>query len=281
MSTSTGPTDELQVGRSIEVAGISTHLHEAGEGQAVLLLHGSGPGVSAWANWRLVLPALSRRFRVIAPDQLGFGLTGPPADGVYGRAAWTQHALELVDALGIERFSVIGNSMGGAIALSIAEQRPEAVDRLVVMGTTGIRFQLPRGLDEVWGYEPSRESMRALIELFAYDDSIATDDLVDLRYEQSRRPGAQETFAAMFPAPRQRWLDDLALEDDALRRITQPTLLVHGYEDEIIPFADSTLRMMDRLPNAEMHVFGRCGHWVQIEHTARFNQVVGDFLAAE
>ncbi len=267
--------------REIEVGGVPTHVHETGDGPTVLLLHGSGPGVSAWANWRLVLPALAGSFHVVAHDQLGFGRTGRPADGSYGRAAWTRHALALVDALGIERLHVVGNSMGGAIALSMAAERPELVERLVLMGTTGVAFDLPPGLDQVWGYEPGLEEMRRLVRLFAYDDdAVATDDLVTLRYETSLEPHTRESYEAMFPAPRQRWVDDLALDAATLRSIAQPTLLIHGYEDEVIPFAASSLKALDLLPNAELHAFRNCGHWVQIEQTKRFTRVLADFLEA-
>ena len=216
---------------------------------------------------------------MIAPDQLGFGRTDRPADGVYGRAAWARHALALVDRLGLQRVHVVGNSMGGAIALTMASERPELVGRLVLMGTTGVRFDLPPGLDAVWGYTPGRPEMRRLIELFAYDDeAVVTDDLVDLRYRSSLEPRTRASYEAMFPAPRQRWLDDLALDEPALRAIRQPTLLIHGYEDEVIPFTASSLKALDLLPNAELHAFRNCGHWVQIEQTRRFTQVLTDFL---
>ncbi len=273
------PAPPAVPGHVVEAAGVRTNVHVAGSGPPVLLLHGSGPGVSAWVNWRLVLPALAKNFQVVSPDQLGFGATGRPADGRYGRVAWTRHAIAVLEALELERVHVVGNSMGGAIALSIAALRPDLVDRLVLMGTTGVALDLPPGLDQVWGYTPDRERMRALVELFAHDPSIATADLVELRYRQSADPDARSSYEAMFPAPRQRWLDDLALPDATLRAIEQPTLLVHGREDRVIPFSAS-LRAFELLPNAELHAFGHCGHWVQIERTGRFHQVVTDFLRA-
>lgn len=269
----------LEAGRIVTAGGVRTHVHEAGDGPPLLLLHGSGPGVSAWANWRVALPELARRFRVIAPDQLGFGATDAPADGRYGRAAWTAHALAVLDALDVDRISIVGNSMGGAIALSVAAARPERVDRLVLMGTVGLPLELTPGLDQVWGYTPDRERMRALIELFAHDDGLATSDLVELRYARSAEPRTRASYEAMFPAPRQRWLDDLALSDAELAVVRHPVLLVHGRDDEVIPFSAS-LAALERLADAELHAFSACGHWVQIERASRFVDVVVDFLHA-
>ena len=121
--------------------------------------------------------------------------------------------------------------------------------------------------------------MRRLIRLFAHDQSIVTDELVRLRYEHSLRPEQRAAYEAMFPAPRQRWLDDLALDEAELARVTCPTLLIHGFDDQVIP-RESSLRLMQALPRADAHLIGRCGHWVQIEQTATFLRVVEDFLAA-
>lgn len=274
----TTAADPIQAGHTIDVDGVATHYHDAGTGRAVLLLHGSGPGVSAWANWRLVIPELAESHRVIAPDQIGFNQTLPPVGVRYGRELWTAHALRLMEELGIDSYDVIGNSMGGAIAFSMATAAPERIGRIVAMGTMGVAHELPRGLDQVWGYEPSPESMRRLIQLFAFDQSIATDELVQLRYQASVAPGIQEAFSSMFPAPRQRWLDDLALSDEELVAIRQPVLLVHGWNDQVVP-PTSSLALMDILPDARLHAFGRCGHWVMIEQTKPFNDVVERFLS--
>jgi len=276
--TETRTLDPDSTGRNLAVMGIDTFFHDAGEGPPLLLLHGSGPGVSAWSNWRPIYPILSEDFRVIAPDQVGFNRTQPPGPVEYGRKLWTDHALALIDELGIERFSVIGNSMGGAIAFSLAAARPEAIDRIVVMGTMGIGGPIPSGLDEVWGYEPSPEAMRRLIELFAYDQSIVTDELVQMRYQASTDPVVRDAFAAMFPQPRQDGVDDLALSAEELRAIEHPVLLAHGYHDEIVPLRSTSLPLMDVLPDAQLHAFGKSGHWVMIEQPQAFSASVRAFL---
>ena len=129
-----------------------------GSGPPVLLLHGSGPGTSA-AAWAPLTAALAPRHRVIAPDLLGFGTSPRPTGSL--RAAWTAQALELVDSLGIASFAVVGNSAGGAIALSLARARPRAVTRVVAVGSMGHAMTLPPGLDALWSYStPSRSTSR-------------------------------------------------------------------------------------------------------------------------
>jgi len=133
-------------GRTIDAAGISTHYHEAGSGPPVLLLHGSGPGVSAWANWRLTIPALARDYRVIAPDLVGFGCTERPGDIRYSLQTWSNHVWSFLDALSIGQTSLVGNSLGGRIGLDMAAQRPDRLHRMVLMGAPGVgNFLAPAG----------------------------------------------------------------------------------------------------------------------------------------
>lgn len=268
----------LQDGSFIDAGGIRTHYHESGSGPTVLFVHGSGPGVSAWANWRSILPAAVQRAHVLAPDLVGFGYSARPDGLRYGRDAWVNHLLAFLAAKGVQRCSVVGNSLGGGLALALTVRRPQLVERLVLMGSVGVPFTLTDGLDAVWGYEPSRDAMRRLIATyFAYDASIASDDLVRLRYEASVQPGFQESYARMFPAPRQRWVEALATPPDQLRTIAAPTLLVHGRDDRVVPL-ETSLALLRLLPAADLHVFARCGHWVQIERSAAFSALVLAFL---
>lgn len=273
----------------LDVSGVCTAIIDTGppdpgrtrpEAPPVLLLHGSGPGVTAAANWRAVIPALSAGRRVIAPDQLGFGGTATGEPRTYGRAAWTAHALDLLDTLGLGTVDIIGNSMGGAIALSLAVARPRAVRRIVLMGSMGVAMALPPGLDTVWGYTPGIEQMREVIGLFAHDRGIVTDDLVQLRYQASLRPQVRDSWQAMFPAPRQRWVDDLALSGAELASVGVPVLLVHGRDDRVVPWGPSSGQLLDLIPDSRLHVLSGCGHWTMIEKTADFLAVVLPFLAA-
>ncbi len=271
-------SENPEIGRSLDVDGIATNFLQAGEGPPVLLVHGSGPGVSAYSNWRLTIPALAQRFTVYAPDIIGFGFTDRPAGVDYTMQTWRRHLIGFADALGLERFSIVGNSFGGGLAISMAVHAPERVDRLVLMGSCGVRFPITPGLDAVWGYEPSLETMRGLLDIFAYDRSLVTDELAGVRYAASVRPGVQESFSAMFPAPRQERVDMLATAEDLIAALPHRTLIVHGREDRVIPL-DNAYRLLQLIDDSRLHVFGRCGHWSQIEHAEEFNRVVSDFLA--
>lgn len=269
-----------ELGLSLDLGGIETNFHDVGTGAPVLLIHGSGPGVTAWANWRLVIPELSGRFRVVAPDMAGFGYTRTPADWTPGIDAWVGQAVALLDALKLERVALVGNSFGGSISLHLADRHPDRVSRIVLMGAVGVSFPITDGLEKVWGYEPSEAAMRELMRVFAYDQGLISSDLVQMRYRASIRDDVQERFARLFPAPRQRWLDALALPPERLARLNRPVLLVHGQQDQVIPF-EASERLAALLPNARLHPVDRCGHWVQIEHTREFIDQVTAFLAAE
>lgn len=272
------PSQNPEIAKSVLAAGIQTNYHDVGQGRPVVMIHGSGPGVSAWVNWRLVLPALSQQNRVIAPDMVGFGFTERPKHHHYSLDTWIAHAIGFLDALSLDQVDLVGNSFGGGLALAIAIRHPKRVRRLVLMGSVGVPFELTQGLDAVWGYTPSVEIMRRLMDLFAYDRSMITQDTVKLRYEASVRPGFQESFSAMFPSPRQRGIEALTSAEGDIRALPHETLVIHGREDRIIPLANA-YQLAEQIPRAQLHVFGRCGHWTQIEHSARFAQLVGNFLA--
>lgn len=268
-----------ELGRMVLAGGIETNLHDVGTGEPVVLVHGSGPGVTAWANWRTVMPELSKHRRVIAPDMVGFGFTQRPQGIHYGIESWVAHLIGILDALELDRVDLVGNSFGGALSLAFAIRFPHRVRRLVLMGSAGVRFELTDGLDAVWGYEPSVPNMRKVMDYFAYDRSLISDELAELRYKASIRPGFQEAFASMFPAPRQRWVDALASSDQDIQAIQHETLILHGRDDRVVPL-ETSLRLNQLIESSQLHVFGKCGHWVQIEQNKNFIRLVNDFLTA-
>ena len=267
-----------EIGKTVVANGISTNYLDAGSGKPVVFVHGSGPGVTAYANWRLTLPVLADRFHCYAPDMAGFGYTERREGFSYTLQNWVDQLVGFLDALELATVSLVGNSFGGAVALRLAVTHPERVDRLVLMGSVGVPFAITEALDAVWGYQPSLEAMRRMLDYFAYSRELVTDELARVRYEASVRPGFQESFAAMFPAPRQRWVDALSTPPEQIAKVKQPTLIVHGRDDKVIPLATS-LRLHELIDDSELHVFGRCGHWTQIERSGPFTALVAEFLS--
>lgn len=273
-------TTDLAQGRRVAVPGVTagpidTFYLEAGSGDPVVLLHGSGPGVSGWANWQHTIPGLAEHFRVIAPDTVGYGATSRPGDIVYSLRTWSDHILGLLDVLELDRVSLVGNSLGGRMALDLAERHPERISRMVLMGSPGVGMTVTDGLKALRAYAPSLENMRALLlDYFAVNPSIITDELVRIRYEASLE--TFDAYRAMFLDPRHKG-NELGITEEQVRSIRTPSLLIHGREDKVVP-PEVSWTMLHLLQDADLHVFARCGHWTQIERAAEFNELVVDFL---
>lgn len=267
----------VEIANSIKTGEFNTNYHDLGKGEPIIFIHGSGPGVSAYANWRLAMPKLAKNFRVIAPDMAGFGYTDRPENMVYNMNIWVKQIIDLMDALNIEKTNLVGNSFGGALALSLAIKYPNRFKKIVLMGAMGVEFELTDGLDQAWGYTPSIENMKALLDTFAYSRELVTDDLAKLRYEASIRPGFQESFSSMFPAPRQSSVSAMASDENDISNIKNEVLIIHGRDDKVIPFENS-IKLHHLLENSQLHSFSKCGHWSQIEHKDRFNELLNDFF---
>ena len=255
---------------------------DSGGGSPVVLIHGSGPGVSGRANWQGTMSCsslLAGRHRLIAPDVVGFGQTSADAGVPLDHETRVRQLVGFLAALELGPVDLVGNSMGGGLALAIAHRHPELVRRMVLMGSVGVRFPIGPGLERVWGYTPSLANMAELVGLFAHDPGLMTDELIRLRYEASAAPGVQERYAEAFAAPRQRHADAMALTEGQLREIRTPTLLLHGAQDAIVPLEATSLQLVRLLPDADLIVFGRCGHWTQIERAPAFQRAVRDFFA--
>jgi 2-hydroxymuconate-semialdehyde hydrolase len=268
-----------EVASSIKTGNYNTNYHDLGEGsETIMFIHGSGPGVTAFANWRLCMPELSKKFRIIAPDMVGFGYTDRPEGIKYNMDTWVKQTIDLMDALGIKETNIVGNSFGGALALALVIKYPERFKKIVLMGSVGLHFDLTYGLDKVWGYTPSLKNMKELLDIFAYNRNLVTDELAKLRYEASIRPGFQEAFSSMFPAPRQNGVKEMESDEQDIKKIKHETLIIHGRDDKVIPL-QSSIRLNQLISKSQLHIFGECGHWTQIEHKARFIKLVDNFIS--
>jgi 2-hydroxymuconate-semialdehyde hydrolase len=251
-----------------------THYHELGTGTPILFLHGSGTGVTAAANWWLNLPELSELGRCIAIDSIGYGQSIVAPDTAYGIREWVRHAVRVLDALGIEKTWIVGNSLGGWLAFQFAIDFPERLLGIVSMGTGGA--QLTAALQGHSNPVLTQEGVRKTLELFVVDKSLITDELVELRYASALNDTASARLADVVAA-RDRDRSELPLDFDVLAQLAVPVLLIHGVQDAVIPVS-RTWELLNLIPHADAHIFSQCGHWSQVERARDFNEVIGQYL---
>ena len=269
------------MGKTMVAAEHRTNYHEVGRGQPLFLLHGSGPGVSGWGNWKGVMAELGERFHVIVPDIAGFGFTEFKPESKYDIKLWVRHLVGIMDTLGIEKASFVGNSFGGALAIGLALFDKSRVDRIVLLGTPAGEFEQTPGLRSAATYEPSMDAMEAAMRLFPYDQSIITPEMIRSRYEASARPGAQDALKRLVPQPNPDGPTIVkGFPAAAVAAIEAPVLVLHGREDRVVP-PQCGLLLAQNIPGADRPLFGRCGHWVQVERRADFLRLVGDFMGQE
>ncbi|MCD9199825.1 alpha/beta fold hydrolase [Aeromicrobium wangtongii] len=252
-----------------------THLHDLGTGDPILFLHGSGTGVTAAANWWLNLPSLAEHGRCIAIDSIGYGQTVVAPGTEYGIRAWVEHAVRVLDALGIEKTWIVGNSLGGWVAFQFAIEHPERLLGIVSMGTGGAK--LTKALASHSNPQLTEEGIRRTLETFVVDTSLVTDELVSLRYRSALNDTASDRLAEVVAA-RDRDREALPLDMEALSRLDVPVLLIHGTQDVVIPVS-RTWELLQVLPHADAHIFSQCGHWSQVERAEEFNRLIGAWLA--
>ncbi len=263
---------------------------EAGSGPVLVMLHGGGPGASGVSNYHQNLPALTRHFRVLLPDQPGFGTSYRPTEADLKARSITEITVDALfqalDSLGVDQFHLLGNSLGGAAAIAMAQARPERVSRLVLMAPGG--GWLPfgptptEGQKEMFRYYngggPTEKKMANFIRTMVFDHKQFGADVVRARYEASLDESHIEFYHRYNAAFAQRHGMDPLWRD--LHRITAPTLLLWGRDDRTITL-DGAQIMLRNVRDVQLHVFGNCGHWVQLERAAEFERLVTDFLGAD
>lgn len=274
--------------RTIVVAGKPIYLAETGSGPAVVMLHGGGPGASGVSNYSRNIDALAQRFRVIVPDMPGYGrsVKGVDPHDPFGYLA--DMIRGLLDELGIDVAHVVGNSYGGAAALRLALDTPHRVGKLVLMGPGGIgttRALPTAGLNSLLSYYGGDGPRRAKLETFirkylVYEGDSVPDELIDLRYQASidaevvanpplRRPSGPMALRTL-------WRMDLT-RDRRLKHLATPTLVLWGRDDKVNRPAGGPM-LLNAMPNAELVMTSRTGHWMQWERAELFNQLVTEFL---
>ena len=275
---------QAETSRTVRTRDWNLHYHEAGQGRPLILLHGSGPGATGWSNFSGNIEALARRFRVLAVDMPGWGLSDA---ATVEELDHVEAAAQFMDALGIEKAAFVGNSMGGQTSLRLATEHPGRVTHIVTMGPPVGRIPTLFGAGDgpseglkvlIQAYQdPSPQRMRDLVEIMVYDKArFATPALCQARSDAAQaRPEHLRNYVAGLPkgAPLPRWL-----QPELLPAIQVPTLLIHGRDDRVVSFENS-LFLLARIPNSRLVVLNRCGHWAMIEHPEEFNRLVADFVA--
>jgi len=263
---------------------LNIHYNDCGAGaQTVVMLHGSGPGASGWANFnRNIEPLVTAGYRVILMDCPGWSRSDPIVCSG-SRSDLNARVLKgLLDALDLDRAHLIGNSMGGHSAVAFALANPARVGKLVLMGggTGGASPFVPmptEGIKLLQGLyrEPSIDNLKKMMNVFVFDSSELTEELFQARLDNmlGRRDHLENFVQSMAANPKQ--FPDFG---PRLGEIGAQTLIVWGSNDRFVPL-DTGLRLLAGLPNAELHVFNRCGHWAQWEHADKFNRLVLDFLS--
>ena len=293
MGDSFGQLDKESVRRSAKAKDLTLNYYEAGPDSPtgiggdlpLVMLHGGGPGASAWSNFGTALPRFAASFRTLLVDQPGFGGSDkPPVVGNYYRHA-ADHVVALLDELGIERIHLLGNSLGGGTAMRLALTYPDRVGRLVLMGPGGLSLNLfhadpTEGVQRLmdFGAAPTRESLRAFIKTMVVNQDLVTDELVEERFADATAPGAQDAMRSMGMSF---WNPESA-EDGRLWReahhLRKHTLLTWGREDRVNPL-DGAMVALKLIPKATLHVFPNCGHWAQIEAADEFAEITTAYLA--
>jgi pimeloyl-ACP methyl ester carboxylesterase len=262
------------------------HYHEAGEGPALVLLHGSGPGVTGWANFQNNLPVFAKDFRCFILDLPGYGKSAPVAGMPMQVCA--DAVIRFLDGLGIAKAHIIGNSLGGMVGSMVAAQHAARIDKFVTIGGVGYGLfnAFPNeGINLLVDFieNPTREGLVRWLHSMVYDKSIVTDELIEGRMKQALDPTTYETSKKLYSRAAMDAITAMTEGPHAaatfahLAQIQAPTLIAWGRDDRVSSM-DRAFVAMRMIPNAELHVFPKCGHWAMIERKAEFENVTLAFL---
>ncbi|MCZ4549967.1 alpha/beta fold hydrolase [Gordonia rubripertincta] len=260
--------------------------HEAGSGPPLILLHGSGPGVTGWRNYRGNIGVFAEKFHCYVLEFPGFGVSDP----VKGHPVLTagSSVIRFMDALGIESAPVIGNSMGGVVGVNLAIKKPDRVSKLVTIGGVGPNVFSPspsEGLRLLQEFTdaPDRDKLIRWLTAMVFDRALVTEELIEERWEAAINPDAQATAQMMYGSAAFAMQQEFMAASDTppywsmMHKVSCPTLLTWGRDDRVSP-PDMAMIPMRLIPQAELHVFPNCGHWVMIEAKRAFESAVGEFL---
>ena len=269
----------------IKIDSITTRYWSVGtQGTPVILLHGGGGSIEVWVY---NIAELAQHHRVFAFDMVGTGLSDKPVVS-YSLDYQLQFLNRLLDTLGLQQASFIGHSMGGGILLKLALESPERVQKLGLISSFGLGREIDI-YDRLLAafpaianlIPPSRSSVRWVLNNCVYNPKLVPEEWVELGFQRFNLPGQREALISLLTTNLNFWgvrRDVFSPIVQQLESIKAPTLVVWGKQDSIIPVAHAYVASQ-KIPNASLHIFERCGHWAQVEYPRKFNHLVTEFLA--
>ena len=265
--------------KSVVVDGLITGYLEAGAGDPVVLLHGGEFGASAELGWERTVGALAARYRVLAPDMLGYGNSAKVIDFVDGRGMRIRHVAGFCDAMNVGSAHFVGNSMGAINLLTdVTSAAPVLPVQSVMLICGGGEIQRNEHASALFDYDGTVEAMRRIVTALFFDPGYpANDDYVMRRHASSTAPGAWEAIAAarfrrpgLAPPPS-------PSTTRAYERITVPTFVIEGAGDKLLP-AGWAAEVASRITGARSAVVAAAGHCPQIERPDVVNDLLLEFL---
>jgi len=250
---------------------------EGGEGEPLLLLHGSGPGASSHGNWRLILEPLSKHFHVIAADLIGFGESGRKAEEPYfDYDLWFRQASHMLGLFQKNKVNVLGHSLSGALALKLAAHDPR-VNKVVTTGTMGTDLPCNPDLDIVWTFPETEADLEKAGKTLVYDDSIINRTYIEGRKKVLYDGAYKEYFSKMFQGDKSAYIKASVLTAQELANIKNSILLIHGRDDHPIP-SEVSSKLASELENADLVLLSKCGHSVAIEYPKKLIGLIRAFI---
>jgi 2-hydroxymuconate-semialdehyde hydrolase len=260
------------------LVGHQAHYLEGGSGFPILMLHGVGPGTSVVGNFGPVLEPLSERFHVFAMDLIGFGGSERNRNKPYFDVElWVRQADEMLALMPSGPVGIIGHSMGGAMALKLASRNRRIV-KAMTSCTVGAAYPINDALNGFWSAPADRGALRQAMGRMMYAAESVSDDMIEDRWKLLTQEGYPDYCRELFAEPRQRLLDSAVLTDDEIGRIGAQVVMLHGRNDQPCPPEQTTLVLSRKLPRADVHLLGRCGHNLPRERSATFIEIASAFF---
>lgn len=263
-------------GKYVDIkGGLRVHYHEEGEGPAIVWVHGSGPGATGWSNFKGNYPEIAKAgYRCLVPDLIGFGFSTTDEGVDYSWDMLVNAIIDFSEALGLKDVTLVGNSMGGAICIQAALNRPDLITRMILMAPGGLEERevytemkgIKTMLKILYKQGVTRDSMRDIFKLQLFNEDLITEEILDERFQVYPRQAKNILGKVHVP--------NLA---SRLNELQCPVFGLWGVNDNFTPVSGAAT-MAREINDCRVTSVNKCGHWVMVEHRELFNRLCLDFL---